>query len=445
MIISRKLLDAENNLTKERIAKLLKVTTKEEDYINAGPRPLHDLIELMHWVRLSYRSGYSLCDENNAVCVINEAIGIDGSFVQYCELHNVNIESLHIDSVSSWKTETGTESFVIQGIFKIKCAGLDFIYAALFYKGNQFKDEISSFVIVDKKDYIKYIDFRNNYTKWQKSRMNQVLEIKVFGGENYTYEKNMSWKDLFMPSNLKKEIKSFVEEFLNSKEEFAEYNLPWKRGVLIYGPSGAGKTRLISTIISEYNWTPVTISSENADDSTLVEAFKYAEQHSPSIIFLEELDELLENSIEPRILTELLDGINPLNGVLIVATTNKLKKLQQKKNIIDRPSRFDRKWKIPLPDKILAMKYLKKWFIKSNLTNATLKPFVTKAVENKFSYAHLKEFYITSMFITKRDERDFPNVDVLNEALNIIINEKNQIANIEDEDIPPSCCNFGLG
>ncbi|HUU87001.1 MAG TPA: ATP-binding protein [Candidatus Glassbacteria bacterium] len=446
MTISRKILDAENNLTKERVAKLLKILQiKEEDIVDCGPRPQDSLIDLMHWVKLSYMySPRSIKDTDDVVCIINNAIGVDGSFVQFCELNGTHIEPLSIDSVSSWKTETGTEDFMIQGIFRIKCEKFSFIHAALFHKGNQYEDEISYFVLVEKNDYIKYVDFRNSYTEWQKSRINQVLEVKVFGGDDYIYDKNMNWKDLFLPNNLKKEIKLFIEDFLGSQKEFEKYNLPWKRGFIVHGPPGAGKTRLINTIISEYNLMPVTISGEDADDFTLAEAFKYAEQNGPSIIFLEELDELLDGSVDVRFLAELLDGMNPVNGVLVVATTNRLKELQKMKNIIDRPSRFDRKWKIPLPDESLAMKYLRKWFAKSKLTTSILKPFVQQMVANKFSYAHIKEFYITSMFIAKREKEEFPNVEALKEALSIIINEKNQITNIEDEDTSPAGDDFGF-
>jgi len=444
MELNRKILDAENNLTKERIASLLKMD-KDWDKRPSIPKPENSLVDLMHWVKFTYLFDVHNDESvDNIICVINNVISIDGSFVQFCELNNTKIKTLHVDSVFSQKTESGTESFQIQGVFKITYQDFTFIHAALFHKGDKFKDEISYFVLIDKIDYNKYIEFRNIYTAWKNDRMTKVLEVKVFGGKDYIYEKSKSWNDLFLPVELKKEIKLSVEDFLNSEKEFKKYNLPWKRGIILHGPPGGGKTSLINTIISEYNLKPVTVSGENIGDfaSVLTEAFKYAEQNSPSLLFLEELDALLENSNDARVLTELLDGVNPINGIIIIATTNNLKELKKKKNIIDRPSRFDRKWRIPLPDEGLALRYLKKWFSKSNIDSNVLKSFVKSAVEYKFSYAHLKELYITSMFIARQEKQKHPNIDIMNKALNIIVGEKSQASNIEEEDT--SSGNFGF-
>ena len=113
---------------------------------------------------------------------------------------------------------------------------------------------------------------------------------------------------------------------------------------MLYGKPGNGKTSIIRTIMSAYNFKPVTIVA-GANDEAVREAFTYAEDQSPALLYFEDLDSLLEKSVDISSFLNLMDGISAKNGLLVVATANDVKKL--KTNITERPSRFDRKFEIP--------------------------------------------------------------------------------------------------
>jgi hypothetical protein len=184
-----------------------------------------------------------------------------------------------------------------------------------------------------------------------------------------------------------------------------------------------GKTSIIKTIISNYNFKPVTISP-SADDSAVREAFSYAEEQSPSLLYFEDLDSLLERNIDLSSFLNLMDGIASKNGIMILATANEIRQL--KPSITDRPSRFDRKFKISLPDQKMAYIYLSRWFGK--MTSVTkLKSLAKLSEQNNFSYAYLKELYISSMFEALSKKRKVPTERDIDSAVNRLMKEKNLI------------------
>jgi transitional endoplasmic reticulum ATPase len=216
-----------------------------------------------------------------------------------------------------------------------------------------------------------------------------------------------------------------VENFLDSKDFYLKNRIPWKRGILLYGKPGNGKTSIIRTVMSQYNFKPVTIVP-GANDDAVREAFSYAEEQSPSLLYFEDLDSLLEKSVDISSFLNLMDGISTKNGLLIIATANDVKKL--KPNITDRPSRFDRKFEIPLPNREMAYIYLKRWF--GNLLSAKkCKELSRYAEKYDFSYAYLKELYISSMFEALSHNRKAPTEKDIENALNRLVKDKNILNN----------------
>jgi hypothetical protein len=305
----------------------------------AAPRPTANFIDLMDWTKETFSP--FLKNTAGLKKFVHNRIIVDGQFLQFCEENKVTVECLYSDSVISWKTEHDFEKFFAQGVFLIKARGLEFIHAALFHKGNQHEDEISFFVIVSDDNFQKYVDLRNQFDAWVSQRDRGNLHIRVIDGEDMPYTKDHTWEDLFLPEEIKDQLKGLVENFLASKDFYAENRIPWKRGILLYGKPGNGKTSIIRTIMSMYNFKPVTIVP-GANDESVREAFSYAEEQSPSLLYFEDLDSLLEKSIDISSFLNLMDGISAKNGLLVVATANEVKKL--KANITDRPSRFDRKF-----------------------------------------------------------------------------------------------------
>ncbi len=407
-------LEMQEHLCEDRLASLV----PDNKIVPDSPRPESSFVELMNWVQHHFSS--SLKDTSNLEKLIHNRIIIDGQFLQYCEENDVSVRCLYRDSIISWRTPGFYEKFFVQGIFLIKTKELEFIHCALFHKGNQNEDEVGFFNLVSHNNYSNYLIFRNSFDEWVQERDRSNLHIRVVDGDDVPYTKDHSWDDLFLPSNIKLELKNLVENFLASKEFYQQNKMPWKRGVLLYGKPGCGKSSLIRTIMAQYNFKPVTIVP-GADDNAIREAFSYAEEQSPSLLFFEDLDSILEKNDISSFLN-LMDGIAAKNGLLVIATANEIKKL--KPSITDRPSRFDRKFEIPLPDQSMAFSYLKKWF--GNLiTSKKCKDLAKCAEKYEFSYAYLKDIYISSMFESLSNNRKTPTEKDIDTALNRLVKEKN--------------------
>lgn len=387
--------------------------------VDLSGRPPASFSELMNWVQEKF--SFVLTDSKKLNKFVHNRIIVDGQFIQFCKENSFKVEVLMKESFISWKTEYEYEKYFVQGIFRISTKDTEFLHAALFHKGNQNEDEISFFIICSENNYEGYIKFRNQFDAWVQERDRSNLHIRVIEGEDIAYSKDEGWDELFLPPPMKSEIKFLVENFLASKSFFQEKKIPWKRGILLYGEPGNGKTSLIRTIISEYDFKPVTIVA-GANDEAVREAFSYAEDQSPALLFFEDLDSCLEKTMDTSNFLNLMDGISAKNGLLVVATANNIKKL--KTSITKRPSRFDRKFEIPTPNLEMAYIYLKRWF--GSLASAKkLKEIATKAVKNKLSYNYLKELYISSMFEAIAHNRKSPTEKDIDNALNMLIKDKN--------------------
>lgn len=382
-------------------------------------RPPANFIDLMNWVVDNFQP--HLKDKNFLEKFVHNRIIVDGQFLQFCEENKITVTALYKDATISWKTDHNHEKFFAQGVFLIEAKGVEFLHAALFHKGNQHEDEISFFVVCSHSNYQGYLDLRNKFDAWMAERDRSNLHIRVIDGEDVPYTKDAKWADLFLPEDIKLELKDLVENFLESKDFYVEKKIPWKRGILLFGPPGNGKTSIIRTIISEYNFKPVTfVPGANAE--SMREAFSYAEEQSPALLYIEDLDSLIENGLDISTFLNLLDGISAKNGLLVIATANDVRKL--KANIMKRPSRFDRKWKIPTPNQEMAYIYLKKWF-GTIITAAKCRELAKLSAKHELSYAYLKELYISSMFEALANNRKLPTVKDVDNTFTRLITEKN--------------------
>lgn len=161
-------------------------------------------------------------------------------------------------------------------------------------------------------------------------------------------------------------IVSAVNEFLNSHEVYKQINVLYKRGFLLYGPAGTGKTSGLRTIIANHlpqDAVVITLDTIMSDEFILF--LKKTLSNRLKVFIIEELANVCNRSdLIERTLT-FLDGENSLNNSIIFATTNYPEKLEA--NIVDRPSRFDAIFKIGTPDQ-QEREVLMKFFLQREVT-----------------------------------------------------------------------------
>lgn len=398
--LSEKEISKQEHLTKERLEQL---TSGYTTYKN---RPEGSFVELMQWSKWVIQKESEI-DAEGLIPFVHNKISIDGTFLQFAEESKTVVKTLHSDGITSWESDHGDEHFVGIGIFEIQVQDLKFYHCGLFHKGNQNEDEVSFFILIQEEHVEGYIKFRNDFEKWQKQRERDTQEIEVIGGSPIPYSQDLSWNDIFLPDDLKKKIITTVEGFLHSRPTYERLKVPWRRGIGFWGERATGKTSTLRLLMSEYKeFKPVTIQpGHSSPDELLDDAFEYAEEHAPSLLFFEDLQEMIR-TVDTRHFLQLLDGLEKRDGILTVVTGNDFSSLEE--NLKSRPRRFDRFFEFPLPDIEQSKRYLTKYF-GDILSSDIIDNISKRTVKAKFTYAHLQEVYFNAVFIAIPEGREVPN------------------------------------
>lgn len=159
----------------------------------------------------------------------------------------------------------------------------------------------------------------------------------------------------------KRELESICTA-LATPELYQRWGTRPPRGVLLYGPPGTGKTLLARCVAGTAKADFIHIRAVDIvsmwygeAEKRMQEAFDEARRRAPSVIFLDEVDALtppreMAHEATSRIvatLLENLDGLEPLNGVAVLAATNRVQAVDP---AFTRPGRLDRLIEVPLPD-----------------------------------------------------------------------------------------------
>jgi ATP-dependent 26S proteasome regulatory subunit len=222
----------------------------------------------------------------------------------------------------------------------------------------------------------------------------------------YKATQSASFDDLILADNLKETIRKDFAQFLKSEEHYRRLGIAWRRGALMIGPPGNGKTHCVRALVKELGIASLYVQSLShrmyTGEQLWQMVFDRARGLRPCVLVLEDLDSLVNDENRSFFLNQ-LDGFEKNHGMIILATTNQPDRIDAA--IIDRPSRFDRKYHFPLPTFDERTEYLALWQKQLGPETQWKSDEVgeSAALTEGYSFAYLKELVISCVMAWMND------------------------------------------
>jgi transitional endoplasmic reticulum ATPase len=176
---------------------------------------------------------------------------------------------------------------------------------------------------------------------------------------------DVSWEQVGGLEDTKERLRETIQWPLDYPEVFEQMDLEAAKGVLLYGPPGTGKTLMAKAVANEAQSNFISIKGPELlnkyvgeSEKGVREVFEKARSNAPTVVFFDEIDSIAgergqrmgDSGVGERVVSQLLtelDGLEELEDVVVVATTNR-------PDLIDgallRPGRLDRHVHVPVPD-----------------------------------------------------------------------------------------------
>ncbi|MCI0561878.1 MAG: AAA family ATPase, partial [Nitrososphaera sp.] len=218
---------------------------------------------------------------------------------------------------------------------------------------------------------------------------------------NLTYKRPL--QSVILPAATKKDLYNDIAEFKESKNRYRNLNIPWRRGYLLYGKPGNGKTSLALAIASEFNYPMYTLqlASIHEDEKLRVLCDSLPEN---AVLLIEDIDctAASEDRVEktdgttvrrrPCVslsgLLNALDGVTSSEGRIVIMTTNHPDRLDP---ALVRPGRADKHVEISMPTPEQAEELFERFYGKSPFA----KQFAASLDYEAISMATLQVFFLT--------------------------------------------------
>ncbi|CAO3613576.1 unnamed protein product [Mucor hiemalis] len=204
---------------------------------------------------------------------------------------------------------------------------------------------------------------------------------------------------IVIPTNVKKRLVEDAQDFFVSEQWYSDRGIPYRRGYLLYGTPGSGKTSFVYSLAGELglNIYVVNLSNKSLTDDTLSELV--SDTPSRCILLLEDIDAAFNqrvkgdtssaNNITFSGLLNAIDGVAAQEGRILCMTTNHIDRLD---DALIRPGRIDVRIHFGNATKRQAHELFTKFYPNLEQNSNLPSDFAAKIPEHTFSMAHLQGF-----------------------------------------------------
>ena len=233
-----------------------------------------------------------------------------------------------------------------ESLFKVMKKALQQDPEDRFQSAIEFNQALNGEIEIEDVDTVKKVKSDGNYGTKLKTQKAKGAGFDAIAGLN----------------DLKQEMKRSVIDILQNPAKAEKYGAKLPNGMILYGPPGCGKTFFAKHFAEEvgFNYmfaTPSTLKSRyiNATQENIAKMFKEAEKNAPTIIFIDEINELLPNregdshEMAKSAVNEMLAQMDRTGekGIFIIGATNYPDSIDP---AMLRSGRMEKKFYLPPPD-----------------------------------------------------------------------------------------------
>jgi transitional endoplasmic reticulum ATPase len=193
-----------------------------------------------------------------------------------------------------------------------------------------------------------------------------LTRVEPSATRSFTVEvPTVTWDDVGGLDDVIARLREVVQWPLAHGAAFRQLDIEPAGGVLLYGPPGTGKTLLAKAVASEADCNFIPVQGPELlemwvgeSEQNVRDLFEKARRTAPTVICFDELDALATarggdgggSDVNDRVVSQLLtelDGVDPIENVVVIATTNRPELLD---DALLRPGRLDYRLEVPVPD-----------------------------------------------------------------------------------------------